>query len=53
MSEVTEVVVLSTKRIRDSLSNKLVILDGITLASSTIVKTLTLIFDQQLSLTHM
>ena len=44
-----EVIVLDSKHIRDSLSSNIVNLDGITLASSTTVKNLGVIFDQDLS----
>ena len=45
----TEVIVLGPKHIRDSLSSNIVNLDGITLASSTTVRNLGVIFDQDLS----
>ena len=44
-----EVIVLGPKHIRDSLSSNIVNLDGITLASSTTVRNLGVIFDQDLS----
>ena len=48
-SDKTEVIVFGPKHVRDSLSNHLVLLDGITLASSTTVKNLGVIFDQDMS----
>ena len=48
-SDKTEVIVLGPKHIRDSLSSNIVNLDGITLASSTTVRNLGVVFDQDLS----
>ena len=48
-SEKTEVIVLGPKHLRNSLSNDITTLDGITLASSTTVRNLGVIFDQDLS----
>ena len=45
----TKVIVLVPKHIRDSLSSNIVNLDGSTLASSTAVRNLGIIFDQDLS----
>ena len=47
-SDKTEVISLGPKHIRDSLSSNIVNLDGITLASSTTVRNLGVIFDQDL-----
>ncbi|MDF4316827.1 reverse transcriptase family protein, partial [Vibrio parahaemolyticus] len=48
-SDKTEVIVLGPKQLRDSLSDDIVSLDGIALASSTTVRNLGVIFDQDLS----
>ena len=48
-SDKTEVIVLGPKHIRDSLSSNIVNLDIITLASSTTVRNLGVIFDQDFS----
>ncbi|XP_051234107.1 galanin receptor type 1b isoform X2 [Dicentrarchus labrax] len=48
-SEKTEILVLGPKNLRDSLSKDIVTLDGINLASSTTVRNLGVIFDQDLS----
>ena len=48
-SDKTEVIVFGPKHLRDSLSNHVVSLDGITLASSTTVKNLGVIFDEDMS----
>ena len=48
-SDKTEVIVLGSKHIRDSLSNNIAHVDGIALASSTTVRNLDVIFDQELS----
>jgi len=45
-SDKTEVIVLGSKQLRDSLSDDIVSLDGIALASSTTVRNLRVIFDQ-------
>ncbi len=45
----TEVIVLGPKHLRNTLSNDIVMLDDITLASSTTVRNLEVIFDQDLS----
>ena len=49
-SDKTEVIVLGPEHIRDSLSSNTVNLHSITLASSTTVRNLGVIFDQDLSL---
>uniref|UniRef100_A0A8P4KP43 Reverse transcriptase domain-containing protein n=1 Tax=Dicentrarchus labrax TaxID=13489 RepID=A0A8P4KP43_DICLA len=48
-SEKNEILVLGPKNLRDSLSKDIVSLDGINLASSTTVRNLGVIFDQDLS----
>uniref|UniRef100_A0A8P4KLV1 Reverse transcriptase domain-containing protein n=1 Tax=Dicentrarchus labrax TaxID=13489 RepID=A0A8P4KLV1_DICLA len=48
-SEKNKILVLGPKNLRDSLSKDIVTLDGITLASSTTVRNLGVIFDQDLS----
>ncbi|MDF4350591.1 reverse transcriptase family protein, partial [Vibrio parahaemolyticus] len=48
-SDKTEVIVLGPKQLRDSLSDDIVSLDGIALASATTVRNLGVIFDQDLS----
>ncbi|XP_042341350.1 uncharacterized protein LOC121942262, partial [Plectropomus leopardus] len=48
-SDKTEVIVLGPKHLRSSFSNNLISLDGITLASSTTVRNLGVLFDQDLS----
>ncbi|XP_078025739.1 uncharacterized protein LOC144463847 [Epinephelus lanceolatus] len=48
-SDKTEVIVLGPKQLRDSLSDDIVSLDGIALASSTTVRNFGVIFDQDLS----
>uniref|UniRef100_A0A8P4G3Q0 Reverse transcriptase domain-containing protein n=1 Tax=Dicentrarchus labrax TaxID=13489 RepID=A0A8P4G3Q0_DICLA len=48
-SEKNEILVLGPKNLRDSLSKDIVTLDGINLASSTTVRNLGVIFDQDLS----
>ena len=48
-SEKTEILVLGPKNPRDSMSTHIATLDGITLASSTTVRNLGVIFDQDLS----
>ena len=48
-SDKTEVIVLGPKQLRDSLSDDIVSLDGIALASSTTVRNLGVTFDQDLS----
>ncbi|XP_078025737.1 uncharacterized protein LOC144463844 [Epinephelus lanceolatus] len=48
-SDKTEVIVLGPKQLRDSLSDDIVSLDGIALASTTTVRNLGVIFDQDLS----
>ncbi|MDG2560415.1 reverse transcriptase family protein, partial [Vibrio parahaemolyticus] len=48
-SDKTEVIVLGPKQLRDSLSDDIVSLDGIALASSTTVRTLGVLVDQDLS----
>ena len=48
-SDKTEVIVLGPKHLRNTLSNDIATLDGITLASSTTVRNLGVIFDQDLS----
>lgn len=48
-SDKTEVIVLGPERLRNQLSSDIVNLDGITLASSTTVRSLGVIFDQDLS----
>ncbi|TKS71945.1 hypothetical protein D9C73_006018 [Collichthys lucidus] len=48
-SDKTEVLVIGPKLLRNSLSRDLVTLDGITLASSSTVKNLGVVFDQDLS----
>ncbi|TKS71954.1 hypothetical protein D9C73_006029 [Collichthys lucidus] len=48
-SDKTEVLVIGPKHLRNSLSRDLVTLDGITLASSSTVKNLGVVFDQDLS----
>ena len=48
-SDETEVIVLGPKHIRESLSNNMVNLDGITLASTITVRNLGVIFDHELS----
>ena len=48
-SEKTEILVLGPKNLRDSMSIDIATLDGITLASSTTVRNLGVIFDQDLS----
>ena len=47
----TEAIVLGPKHIRDSLSSNILNLDGITLASSTTLRNLGVMFDQDLSFT--
>ncbi len=47
-SDKTEVIVLGPKHLRNSLSNDIVVLGDITLASSTTVRNLGIIFDQDL-----
>ncbi len=48
-SDKTEVIVLGPKHLRDALSKDIVSLDGIALASSTTVRNLGVIFDQDMS----
>ncbi|MDF4341033.1 reverse transcriptase family protein [Vibrio parahaemolyticus] len=48
-SDKTEVIVLGPKQLRDSLSDDIVSLDGIALASATTIRNLGVIFDQDLS----
>ena len=48
-SEKTEILVLGPKNLRDSMSTHIATLDGITLASSTTVRNLGVVFDQDLS----
>ena len=48
-SEKTKIFVLGPKNLRDSMSTHIATLDGITLASSTTVRNLGVIFDQDLS----
>ncbi|XP_067351072.1 uncharacterized protein [Channa argus] len=48
-SDKTEVIVFGPKNIRDMMSNHIVTLDGISLASSTTARNLGVIFDQDLS----
>ena len=48
-SDKTEIIVLNPKHFRDSLSNRIVDLDGIALASSTTGRNLGVMFDQELS----
>ena len=48
-SEKTEILVLGPKNLRDSMSTHIATLDGITLASSTTVRKIGVIFDQDLS----
>ena len=48
-SEKTKILVLGPKNLRDSMSTHIATLDGITLASSTTVRNLGVIFDQDLS----
>ena len=48
-SDKTEVIVFGPKHLRNTLSNDLANLDGITLASSTTVRNLGVIFDQDMS----
>ncbi|XP_051799606.1 uncharacterized protein LOC127532288 [Acanthochromis polyacanthus] len=48
-SDKTEVIVFGPKHLRNSLSKQIVTLDGITLASSTTVRNLGVIFDQDMS----
>lgn len=48
-SDKTEVIVLGPKHLRNALSNNIASLDGITLSSSTTVRNLGVIFDQDLS----
>ena len=48
-SDKTEVIVFGPKHLRDTLSNDIATLDGITLASSTTVRNLGVIFDQEMT----
>ena len=48
-SDKTEVIVFGPKHLRNSLSNQIVTLDGIALASSSTVKNLGVTFDQDMS----
>ena len=48
-SDKTEIIVLGPKHIRDLLSNNIDNVDGIVLASSTAIRNLDIIFDQDLS----
>merc|ERR1711980_61787 len=48
-SDKTEVIVLGPKHLRDALSNDISNLDGVNLASSTTVRNLGVIFDQDMS----
>lgn len=50
-SDKTEVIVLGPKHLRDSVSNDIAALDGISLASSTTVRNLGVLFDQDMSFT--
>ena len=48
-SDQTEVIVFGPKHLRNTLSNDIATLDGITLASSSTVRNLGVIFDQDMS----
>ena len=48
-SDKTEVIILGTQHLRNKLSNNIIYSDGITLTSSTTVKNLGVIFDEDLS----
>ena len=51
-SDKTEVIVLGPQHLRNTLSNDMATLDGITLASSTTVRNLGVIFDQDMSFSY-